>query len=144
MNFPAPPTISQHLCYKLYSTSLQMTQLYKPLLSELKLTYPQYLVMVLLWEEQGIGLKDIAIRLGQDPGSITPLLKRLESVGYVIRSRNPLDERNKIVTLTNAGKELRMEAVRLSEKIVGFSRLTAEEAQSLMSLLDKLADNLAS
>jgi DNA-binding MarR family transcriptional regulator len=121
-----------------------MTQLYKPLLNELKLTYPQYLVMVLLWEEQGIGLKDIAIRLGQDPGSITPLLKRLESVGYVIRSRNPLDERNKIVTLTNAGKELRMEAVRLSEKIVGFSRLTAEEAQSLMSLLDKLADNLAS
>jgi DNA-binding MarR family transcriptional regulator len=143
MKFPAPPTINQHLCYKLYSTSLQMTQLYKPLLSELKLTYPQYLVMVLLWEEEGISLKDVATRLGQDQGSITPLVKRLESVGYLIRSRNPLDERNKIVTLTHAGKELRVEAVRLSEKIVGFSRLTADEARSLMSLLDKLAANLA-
>jgi DNA-binding MarR family transcriptional regulator len=121
-----------------------MTQLYKPLLNELKLTYPQYLVMVLLWEEEGISLTDVAIRLGQDQGSITPLVKRLESVGYVNRSRNPLDERNKIVTLTNTGKELRVAALHLGEKIVGFSRLTAEQAQSLMSLLDQLAANLAS
>jgi DNA-binding MarR family transcriptional regulator len=144
MRHPAPPTLGQHLCYKLYSTSLRMTQLYKPLLSELNLTYPQYLVMVLLWEEEGISLKDIALRLGQDQGSITPLVKRLESVGYVLRSRNPRDERNKIVTLTPAGKELRAEALELSKKIVAFSRLTAEEAHSLMSLLDRLADHLGS
>jgi DNA-binding MarR family transcriptional regulator len=144
MRHPPPPTLGQHLCYKLYSTSLRMTQLYKPLLSELNLTYPQYLVMVLLWEEEGISLKDIAVRLGQDQGSITPLVKRLESVGYVLRSRNLRDERNKIVTLTPAGKELRVAALELSKKIVGFSRLTAEEAHSLMSLLDRLANNLDS
>jgi DNA-binding MarR family transcriptional regulator len=143
MKHPSPPTISQHLCYKLYSTSLRMTQLYKPLLSKLNLTYPQYLVMVLLWEQEGISLTEIAVRLGQDQGSITPLVKRLESVGYVIRSRNPLDERNKIVTLTNAGKELRGEALQVSKNIVGFSQLTGEEARSLMSLLDRLSANLA-
>jgi DNA-binding MarR family transcriptional regulator len=140
---PAPPTLSQHLCYKLYSTSLQMTQLYKPLLTELKLTYPQYLVMVLLWEEEGIALKDIATRLGQDQGSITPLVKRLESVGYILRNRNPLDERNKIVTLTAAGKTLRADALALSKEIVGFSRLNADDARLLMSLLDQLSSNLA-
>jgi len=71
-----PDTLDLHLCFKLYSTSLKMTQIYKPMLSALNLTYPQYLVLVILWEEEGLGIKDLAQRLGQDPGSITPLIDR--------------------------------------------------------------------
>jgi DNA-binding MarR family transcriptional regulator len=138
-----PPTLSQHLCFKLYSTSLKMTQLYKPLLASLNLTYPQYLVMVVLWEEEGLGIKDIAERLGQDSGSITPLLKRLEAVGYVIRNRNPQDVRNRIVTLTKAGKELRRDGFQVSEQIASACAITSESAESLMANLSNLNANLS-
>jgi DNA-binding MarR family transcriptional regulator len=138
-----PPTLSQHLCFKLYSTSLKMTQLYKPLLAPLNLTYPQYLVMVVLWEEEGLGIKDIAERLGQDSGSMTPLLKRLEAVGYVIRNRNPQDVRNRIVTLTKAGKELRREGFQVSEQIASACAITSESAESLMENLSNLNANLS-
>jgi DNA-binding MarR family transcriptional regulator len=138
-----PPTLSQHLCFKLYSTSLKMTQLYKPLLAPLNLTYPQYLVMVVLWEEEGLGIKDIAERLGQDSGSMTPLLKRLEAVGYVIRNRNPQDVRNRIVTLTKAGKELRREGFQVSEQIASVCAITSESAESLMENLSNLNANLS-
>jgi DNA-binding MarR family transcriptional regulator len=138
-----PPTLSQHLCFKLYSTSLKMTQLYKPLLASLNLTYPQYLVMVVLWEEEGLGIKDIAERLGQDSGSITPLLKRLEAVGYVIRNRNPQDVRNRIVTLTKAGKELRREGFQVSEQIASACAITSESAESLMANLGNLNAHLS-
>jgi DNA-binding MarR family transcriptional regulator len=120
-----------------------MTQLYKPLLAPLNLTYPQYLVMVVLWEEEGLGIKDIAERLGQDSGSVTPLLKRLEAVGYVIRNRNPQDVRNRIVTLTKAGKELRKDGFRVSEQIVSACAITSESAESLMANLSNLNANLS-
>jgi DNA-binding MarR family transcriptional regulator len=137
-----PPTLDQLLCFKLYSTSLKMTQLYKPMLAELHLTYPQYLVMVVLWEEEGLGIKDLAERLQQDPGSITPLVKRLEAVGYVNRSRDPLDERNRVLTLTDAGKALREDSVRIAQCIAEASGITAEDAVQLMSGLSKLSKNL--
>ncbi|MES2106400.1 MAG: MarR family transcriptional regulator [Pseudomonadota bacterium] len=138
----SPPTLSQHLCYKLYSTSLKMTQLYKPLLAPLNLTYPQYLVMVVLWEEEGIGMKDLAERLDQDAGSVTPLVKRLEANGYVIRSKNPHDERNRILTLTKAGKDLRTAGLEVSQQIASLCALSSTKADNLMSNLDVLNDNL--
>ncbi|GGC66459.1 MarR family winged helix-turn-helix transcriptional regulator [Undibacterium terreum] len=137
-----PPRLDQHLCFKLYSTSLKMTQLYKPMLAKLNLTYPQYLVMVVLWEEEGIGIKDLAERLQQDPGSITPLVKRLEAVGYVIRSRDPQDERNRVLTLTEAGKALRADGVRVSQCIAQASGITMEDVEQMMSGMTKLSKNL--
>ncbi|EJL92405.1 transcriptional regulator [Herbaspirillum sp. CF444] len=138
----SPPTLSEHLCFKLYSTSLKMTQLYKPLLAPLNLTYPQYLVMVVLWEEEGIGMKDLAERLHLDAGSVTPLVKRLEVNGYVIRSRNPHDERNRILTLTKAGKALRTSGMEVSRQIVSLCGISMPKADILMNNLDVLNRNI--
>ena len=112
-----PPTLAQHLCFSLYSTSLKMTQLYKSLLAPLNLTYPQYLVMVVLWQQQDLGVKDVAQRLQQDSGSVTPLIKRLEAEGLIRRTRDPRDERNLILNLTPAGEAMREAGVRVSEAI---------------------------
>lgn len=133
-----PPVLDQHLCFKLYSTSLKMTQLYKPMLAALNLTYPQYLVMVVLWEREGLGIKDVAARLQQDSGSITPLVKRLEAEGYVLRSRDPQDERNRVLTLTTAGKALRKDGVRISEAIAHACALTHGEVADMMGGLEQL------
>lgn len=137
-----PPILAQHMCFKLYSTSLKMTQLYKPMLAALKLTYPQYLVMVVLWEEEGLGIKDVAERLQQDPGSITPLVKRLETVGYLIRARDPMDERNRVLTLTPAGKALRADGVRISQCIAETCGMSMGDVVQLMQGLDVLNKNL--
>ena len=140
---PTPPTLDQHLCFKLYSTSLKMTQHYKPLLAELNLTYPQYLVMVVLWEQEGLGIKDIARRLQQDSGSITPLVKRLEVEGYLLRGRDPLDERNRVLTLTAKGRELRAAGLRVSQQFARICAITHQDVEQLASGLDKLNGNLS-
>jgi MarR family transcriptional regulator, organic hydroperoxide resistance regulator len=138
-----PPTLDQHLCFKLYSTSLKMTQLYKPLLAPLNLTYPQYLVMVVLWEEEGLGIKGVAERLQQDPGSITPLVKRLETEGYLARGRDPGEERNLVLTLTDKGRKLRAEGCKVSQQIAQACAITTADVERLAGGLDKLSRNLA-
>lgn len=138
-----PPRLDQHLCFMLYSTSLKMTQLYKPLLSALNLTYPQYLVMVVLWEQEGLGIKDVAERLQQDSGSITPLVKRLEAEGYLLRNRDPRDERNRVLTLTQKGKDLREAGLRVSHAIADTCALSHDDVGQLMSGLGKLNGNLS-
>ena len=138
----SPLTIDQHLCFKLYSTSLKMTQIYKPLLAELNLTYPQYLVMVVLWEQEGLGIKDIAERLQQDSGSITPLVKRLEAEGYLIRDRDPLDERNRVLTLTAAGKRLRAAGIKVNLAIGAECGITYPELAAMSASIDKLNKRL--
>ncbi|KQV53657.1 MarR family winged helix-turn-helix transcriptional regulator [Duganella sp. Root336D2] len=137
-----PPTLDQHLCFKLYSTSLKMTQLYKPILAPLNLTYPQYLVMVVLWEEEGLGIKGLAERLRQDPGSITPLVKRLETEGYLLRDRDPNDERNRVLTLTDQGRKLRAAGLKVSQQIAEACAITAGDVERLAAGLDKLSSNL--
>ena len=137
-----PLRLDEHLCFKLYSTSLKMTQLYKPMLSALNLTYPQYLVMVVLWEEEGLGIKDVAERLQQDSGSITPLVKRLEAEGYLIRNRDPKDERNRVLILTDAGKKLRAAGGRISERIAATCAITSQDAAQLMASISKLSNSL--
>lgn len=137
-----PPTLDQHLCFKLYSTSLKMTQLYKPLLAPLNLTYPQYLVMVVLWQDEGLGIKGVAERLQQDPGSITPLVKRLEAEGYIARGRDPGDERNLVLTLTDKGRQLRADGLKVSEQIAHACAITLAEVEGLAAGLDKLNRNL--
>ena len=102
--------LDRQLCFSLYSASLAMTQLYKPLLEPLGLTYPQYLIMLILWEHDGVSLKDIGTKLGQKSGALTPVLKRLEQDGLVERVRDEKDERALNIRLTEKGKELRTEA----------------------------------
>ncbi|MCF5460784.1 MarR family winged helix-turn-helix transcriptional regulator, partial [Pseudomonas syringae] len=85
--------LDNQLCFALYSTSLMMTKVYKPLLQALGLTYPQYLAMMVLWERDGLTVGDVSTRLLTDPGSLTPLLKRLEGEGFIIRTRSKDDER---------------------------------------------------
>lgn len=137
-----PPALDMHLCFKLYSASLKMTQLYKPLLASLNLTYPQYLVMLVLWEEEGIGMKELAERLGLDAGSVTPLVNRLEANGYVVRSRSAHDERSRVLTLTEAAHALRETANEVSHAIISQCAITSSTAENLMGKLDILNGNL--
>ncbi|WP_229260668.1 MarR family winged helix-turn-helix transcriptional regulator [Duganella alba] len=119
-----------------------MTQTYKPLLSALNLTYPQYLVMVVLWEQDGLGVKDVAERLQQDSGSVTPVVKRLEAEGYLSRDRDPRDERNRVLTLTAAGQALRAAALKVSQDFAAECRIGHDEVGTLMATLGKLNRNL--
>ncbi|CAM3679358.1 MarR family winged helix-turn-helix transcriptional regulator [Paracidovorax anthurii] len=105
--------LDQQLCFSIYSTSLAVMQAYKPLLKSLGLTYPQYLVMLALWERDGIPLKALAEQLHLDPGSLTPIVKRLEADGLLLRERDPADERSLALALTPRGRDLRAEAARV-------------------------------
>src|SRR5258708_8699696 len=110
---PGTPTtldLQNQLCFAVYSTAHAFNRAYKPLLEALSLTYPQYLVMLVLWEEDGQTMKEIGERLFLDSGTLTPLLKRLEAAGLITRTREPSDERPVRITLTPAGKALRKAA----------------------------------
>lgn len=102
--------LDNQLCFALYSASLSMTRLYKPLLDPLGLTYPQYLALLVLWESDALSVGELGERLFLDSGTLTPLLKRLEASGLVRRERATDDERRVIVTLTEAGRGLRRRA----------------------------------
>ena len=99
--------LDAQLCFALYSTSLAMTKTYKPMLDKVGLTYPQYLTMLVLWESDGLTVKQMAERLSLDSATMTPLLKRLETQGYVKRVRGVEDERQVYIHLTDAGRELK-------------------------------------
>lgn len=130
------------LCFALYSTSLAMTKLYKPLLAPLGLTYPQYLVMLVLWETDGQGVSELGQRLSLDSGTLTPLLKRLESTGLIERHRNVLDERRVEIHLTAAGRALREQAVAIPEQLACASACGPDELQSLTRRLHELRSNV--
>ena len=117
---PSPTTaadralqLDSQLCFALYSASLAMTRRYQPLLGALDLTYPQYLVMLVLWERDGLMVSDLGDRLFLDSGTLTPLLKRLEAAGLVARIRALDDERRVHVTLTAAGRRLKSRAAKI-------------------------------
>jgi DNA-binding MarR family transcriptional regulator len=109
--------LGNQLCFALYSASLEMTKLYRPLLEPLNLTYPQYLVMLVLWEQSGILVKELGARLHLDSGTLTPLLKRLEKAGFVRRQRDPRDERGVLVSLTKQGEHLKVKALEVPQVI---------------------------
>src|SRR5436190_2142305 len=99
--------LDNQLCFALYSASLAMTKLYKPLLDELGLTYPQYLAMLALWEQDGLMVSELGKRLRLDSGTLTPLLKRMEAAGLVARTRDAQDERRVHISLTASGRRLK-------------------------------------
>ncbi|WP_263258642.1 MULTISPECIES: MarR family winged helix-turn-helix transcriptional regulator [Pseudomonas] len=142
MTHKDPLLLDQQLCFALYSTSLAMTKVYKPLLEEVGLTYPQYLMMLVLWENDRLPLKELARRLHQDSGALTPVLKRLEAEGYVTRQRNAEDERNLSIELTESGRNLRERARKINSTISGYCALGDAEMtrlrENLMTLRAKL------
>lgn len=134
--------LDQQLCFSVYSTSLAMTQAYKPLLEEIGLTYPQYLVMLVLWEGDGLTVKALAERLNQDSGSVTPLVKRLESEGLVLRNRDPRDERNLALTLTPRGRALRERGLKVNQAFAKACGLTTQALADLRASLNQVRQRL--
>lgn len=129
--------LDNQLCFALHSTSLLMTKAYKPLLQSIGLTYPQYLAMLVLWEGDGITVGDISARLLTDPGSLTPLLKRLESEGLLQRRRSSEDERVVQLYLTDKGRALHEQAKALPACVLKASGL---DLPTLSKLRDDLVD----
>ena len=140
----APDLLLDHqLCFALYSTSLSMTKIYKPLLAGLGLTYPQYLVMLVLWESDGLMVSEIGDRLFLDSGTLTPLLKRLESGGLIVRFRDERDERCVRVKLSPEGRRLRARAARIPACILDSVQCTVPQITGLVDDIKALRKKLA-
>ena len=137
-----PLLLSNQACFALYSANLAMARVYRPLLEELGLTYPQYVMMLLLWEEDGQAMKALGERLGLDSGTLTPLLKRLEGQGLVTRARDPDDERLVRIRLTPQGAALRSRAECLPTRIAEAAGNSAGELGALRDRLLALRDDL--
>ncbi|MBA4109388.1 MAG: MarR family transcriptional regulator [Leptothrix sp. (in: Bacteria)] len=135
--------LDRQLCFALYSASLAMTKLYKPLLAPLGLTYPQYLVMMVLWEHADLTVNDLGKRLQLDSGTLTPLLKRLEAAGLVQRQRDQQDERRVRVTLTASGLALKNEAQAIPQAVGCQLDMTNQELMSLRTTLSDLRRRLS-
>jgi len=134
--------LDAQLCFALYSSSLAMTKAYKPLLAELGLTYPQYLVMLALWQHGNQGVGELGERLYLDSGTLTPLCKRLETMGLLQRRRAEHDERHVEVSMTAAGKRLRAKAEALPLCILQISGCDIATIQSFTRELQGLRDRL--
>lgn len=135
--------LDNQLCFALYSTSLAMTKVYKPLLDELGLTYPQYLVMLVLWERDGLMVSELGERLFLDSGTLTPLLKRLEGAGLVARIRDVADERRVHVTLTQPGRKLKAKAEKIPGCMLAASQCSIPELVQLTRQIRSLRERLA-
>jgi len=130
--------LDNQICFPLYACSKEIVRMYKPFLDDIDLTYTQYITMMVMWETEEINVKSLGERLYLDSGTLTPLLKKLESKGYIVRNRSKTDERNLLVTLTDKGRELKKKAVCIPEKMAGCVHLTREEAFELYRLLHKV------
>ncbi|MFN3860067.1 MAG: MarR family winged helix-turn-helix transcriptional regulator [Roseateles sp.] len=134
--------LDRQLCFALYSSSLAMTRLYKPLLAPLGLTYPQYLVMLVLWEADGLSVSQLGQRLSLDSGTLTPLLKRLEALGHIERRRARDDERRVDIFLTSAGRKLRELALDIPGQLACASACELDELIALTQRLQQLREQL--
>src|SRR5688572_10773427 len=134
--------LDNQLCFALYSASLAMTKLYKPLLDELGLTYPQYLTMLVLWERDGLAVSELGERLSLDSGTLTPLLKRLEAAGLIARIRAVEDERRVPISLTAAGRKLKARAQKIPSCILAASQCSIPELVQLTRQIQGLRQRL--
>ena len=147
MNTPALTSdqalrLDHQLCFALYSASLAMTKLYKPLLDEMGQTYPQYLALLVLWEHDGLTVSDLGERLHLDSGTLTPLLKRLETAGLLSRLRDVQDERRVLIRLTAAGRQLKKRAARIPGCILQATQCDVAEVMNLTRQVQALRDRL--
>jgi MarR family transcriptional regulator, organic hydroperoxide resistance regulator len=136
-------TIDEQLCYAIYSAGLAINRIYKPFLDELGITYPQYLAMCVLWETDGMTIGAIGDRLSLETSTLTPLLKRLENIGFIDRIRSKSDERQVVVTLTSKGDHLRERAQCLPMAFQQGSGLELKHIVGLNDEIRALRDNFA-
>jgi len=134
--------LSNQLCFKIYSASKAMTRLYKPILDSVKLTYPQYLVMLILWEYENISFKDMSNNLKMKTGTLTPILNNLESQGQLCRIKDEKDDRKVFIYITQKGKKLRDEACNVPSGIASKVGLTMSEYHNYMNEFDELLHKL--
>ena len=135
--------LDEQLCFALYAASRAVTQAYRPLLEELGLTYPQYLVMLVLWERGESTVKDLVDTLKLDYGTLSPLLKRLQAAGLLERSRSLEDERTVLVGLTPAGRELKGHVGEIPQRVVDSYCLDADQFETLRTTLTRLTESVA-
>ena len=134
--------LENQLCFPLYACSKEIVRRYKTYLDKLDLTYTQYIVMMVMWEEKELIVKELGDKLFLDSGTLTPVLKKLEAKGYVTRERSKIDERTLIVTLTESGKELREMAVDIPVGMRGCLKLSDEEMIQLRTMLGKILSDM--
>jgi len=127
--------LENQLCFPLYACSREIIRLYKPYLNEIGLTYTQYIAMMVLWERKQVTVKKMGELLYLDSGTLTPLLKKMEAAGLLLRSRDREDERSVIVRLTETGEQLKDQAVKIPDKIIQCVPLNEEDARVLYRLL---------
>ncbi len=139
----AVPKLDAQLCFALYSTGLAMNKVYRNLLKPLALTYPQYLVMMVLWENESLSVSEIGERLFLDSATLTPLLKRLEVAGLVSRQRSREDERHVVVSLTSRGRDLQAKAGKVQELVFCATQCKPAELKQLQRELQALRRKLA-
>ena len=142
---PSPSVaLDDQLCFALYAASRAVTARYRPMLDELGLTYPQYLVMMLLWEQDNQTVGQLGARLALDSGTLSPLLKRLTAAGLVTRHRRVEDERSVSIALTDTGRALRDKSYRISEEMIGAIGFDASEFDDLKARLRLLTERVTS
>ena len=137
-----PLLLGNQLCFAIYSTAHAFNRVYKPLLDRLGLTYPQYLVMLVLWERDGLSVKDIGERLFLDSGTLTPLLKRLEAAELIKRTRSTEDQRQVLIALNARGHALKEKARAVPQAILAASECSVTELSAMKNELVALRDRL--
>ena len=135
--------LENQLCFPLYAGAREVVKKYKPFLDEIGLTYTQYIVMMVLWEKKSMNVKSLGEHLYLDSGTLTPLLKKMEAQGLVLRKRGDQDERNVIVTITEQGEQLKAKALEIPLKMKECIPISTEEAQLLYQLLYKVLGRIS-
>ncbi len=130
--------LSNQVCFALYSASNAMIKAYRPFLREIEVTYPQYLVLLVLWEQGELNVRSLGEHLHLDSGTLTPLLKRLEAKNIITRRRDPSDERGRLIKLTPAGDALKVAATHIPASVAKTICLSVDELKELKSLCDRL------
>jgi DNA-binding MarR family transcriptional regulator len=134
------PKLSDFLCFAIYSANLAFGRAYKPILEELGLTYTQYIAIIALWEQDGQTVSGLGEKLFLESNTLTPILKKLEGMGYLRRQRDPADERQVLVSLTDAGRQLREKGLNMN--LVSACGLSAEDFPKMQNAVATLRDNL--
>ncbi len=135
--------LENQVCFPLYAAAREVVRRYTPYLNELDLTYTQYVTMMVMWEHKSLTVKAAGELLHLDSGTLTPLFKKLEDKGLVTRARSQTDERNLIVSVTEAGEALKDRALDIPRQLAGCVRMSREESVQLYNLLYKLLDSLS-
>lgn len=134
--------LANQVCFPVYMLAKEIVSRYRPFLEKLDLTYPQYLVLLVLWEQDGQTVSQIGEKLNLDSGTLTPLLKRMEQKQLIVRTRSSEDERSVNITLTQQGKELREQAAALPKQLVETMKVSVEELMQLKRIIDHILSNL--